>query len=93
MDVMVGMMRGLGYSVLPMIVSLAGACGLRILWIATVFQMEEYHNVFTVYVSYPITWIVTLLVHIICFTIVWHRLKKREADYFAQFSKKHKKAV
>ena len=93
MDVMVGMMRGLGYSVLPMIVSLAGACGLRILWIATVFQMEEYHNVFTVYVSYPITWIVTLLVHIICFTIVWHRLKKREAEYFAQFSKKHKKAV
>ena len=76
-----------------MIVSLAGACGLRIVWIATVFRIEEYHNVFTVYVSYPITWIVTLLVHIICFIIVWRRLKKHEADYFARFSKKHKKTL
>ena len=37
MDVMVGAMRGIGYSILPMIVSLVGACGLRILWIYTVF--------------------------------------------------------
>ena len=37
MDVMVGAMRGIGYSILPMIVSLVGACGLRIVWIYTVF--------------------------------------------------------
>ncbi len=44
MDVMVGMLRGLGYSIMPMIVSLLGACGLRILWISTVFQIPEYHS-------------------------------------------------
>ncbi|MGN1423224.1 MAG: MATE family efflux transporter [Oscillospiraceae bacterium] len=87
MDVMVGMLRGLGYSVVPMIVSLAGACGLRILWIATVFQIEQYHNVFTVYLSYPITWVITLTAHIICFIIVWKKLKKREADCFRQIKR------
>lgn len=37
MEVMVGSLRGLGYSIMPMIVSLAGACGLRILWLYTLF--------------------------------------------------------
>lgn len=82
MDVMVGMLRGLGYSVMPMIVSLLGACGLRILWIATVFQIPEYHTVRTVYISYPMSWAVTLAVHIICYTVVWRKLKKRNAEYF-----------
>lgn len=79
MDVMVGMMRGIGYSVLPMIVSLVGACGLRILWIATVFQMPEYHTIKSVYISYPITWAVTLLAHIVCWAIVFRKFKKKVA--------------
>lgn len=78
MDVMVGMLRGLGCSITPMIVSLAGACGLRILWIATVFQPERYHKITTVYLSYPISWIITFAAHIVCFAIVWHRIKSRE---------------
>lgn len=82
MDVMVGMLRGLGYSIMPMIVSLLGACGLRILWIATVFQIPEYHSPRTVYLSYPMSWGITLLVHIICYVIVWRRLKRRESEYF-----------
>lgn len=84
MDVMVGMMRGIGCSILPMIVSLVGACGLRILWIMTVFQIPEYHTIRTVYISYPITWTVTFLAHIVCWTIVWGRLKKEKAEYFVK---------
>lgn len=53
MDVMVGSMRGMGYSFLPMIVSLIGACGLRVVWIFTVFQWHR--SLFTLYLSYPIT--------------------------------------
>lgn len=82
MDVMVGMLRGLGYSIMPMIVSLLGACGLRILWIATVFQIPEYHSPRTVYLSYPISWGITLFVHIVCYIVVWRRLKRRESEYF-----------
>lgn len=69
MDVMVGALRGIGRSIMPMIVSLMGVCGLRLLWLATVFVIPEYHTIDVVYLSYPISWIITLLVHIICF--VW----------------------
>lgn len=82
MDVMVGMLRGLGYSIMPMIVSLLGACGLRILWIATVFRIPEFHTTQTVYLSYPMSWAITLTVHIICYVVVWRRLKRRENEYF-----------
>lgn len=70
MDVLVGALRGIGYSVVPMIVSLIGACGLRLLWIATVFQIPQYHTLRTVYLSYPITWTITLTVHAVTFAIV-----------------------
>lgn len=70
MDVLVGALRGIGCSLVPMIVSLIGACGLRLLWISTVFQMPKYHSLQTVYISYPITWIITLTVHAITFIIV-----------------------
>ncbi|MDD7177031.1 MAG: MATE family efflux transporter, partial [Lachnospiraceae bacterium] len=61
MDVVVGVLRGMGYSVGPMIISLVGACGLRLIWIATVFQIPQFHKIATVYLSYPITWTITLL--------------------------------
>lgn len=83
MDVMVGVLRGLGYSIMPMIVSLLGACGLRILWIATVFRIPEYHTVRTVYLSYPMSWAITFAVHVICCVIAWRLLKKRNREYFA----------
>ncbi|MGN0683738.1 MAG: hypothetical protein ACI4JY_08690, partial [Oscillospiraceae bacterium] len=76
--VMVGMLRGLGYSIMPMIVSLCGACGLRLLWIATVFQIPEYHTITTVYLSYPISWTITFLTHVICYTIIWQKIKRKE---------------
>ena len=76
MDTMVGSIRGLGCSVLPMCVSLIGACGLRILWIFTVFQV--YHNLTVLYLSYPFTWIVTATAHLICFYIVRKKLPKED---------------
>ncbi len=78
MDVMVGALRGIGYSVMPMIVSLIGACGLRLLWLATIFQVERFHNVFIIYMSYPITWIITLGTHIICFIWARRRIERQE---------------
>ncbi len=80
MDTMVGVLRGIGYSLMPMIVSLLGACGLRLLWIATVFQIPEFHTIETVYMSYPISWTLTFSVHLICFFVVKRKVfKPREA--------------
>lgn len=77
MDVMVGALRGIGYSVMPMIVSLLGACALRLVWIATVFQIPEYHSIETVYVSYPVSWSITFAVHVLCFLWARSRVRKR----------------
>lgn len=68
MDVMVGSIRGMGYSVMPMIVSLLGACGLRILWIFTIFSGHRTPEM--LYLSYPVTWMITFLAHVLCFTII-----------------------
>lgn len=76
MDVLVGALRGIGCSITPMIVSVIGACGLRLIWIATVFTIPEYHSVETVFLSYPITWIITASVHLICYIIVRKRVKR-----------------
>ena len=54
---------------MPMIVSLIGACGLRLVWLSTIFKMNGFHTVQIVYDSYPISWIITIIVHIICF--IW----------------------
>ena len=76
MDVAVGSLRGLGYAVMPMIVSLIGACGLRLIWIFTFFRMEAFHTTTSLYLTYPVSWLVTFTVHIICFIIVRRKLEK-----------------
>ena len=76
MDTMVGSLRGLGYSVLPTIVSLTGACGLRVVWIFTIFAMDR--TLFILYLSYPISWAVTAAVHVICFVIATRKLPKKD---------------
>lgn len=75
MDVCVGCLRGIGYSFLPMVVSLLGACGFRILWIFTVFK--GHHDLHTLYISYPISWAITASVHMICFLILYRRMVKK----------------
>lgn len=68
MDVICGSLRGMGYSTVPMIVSIVGACGLRIVWILTVFR--TYHDLTVLYISYPVTWFITASVHLICYFII-----------------------
>lgn len=74
MDVLVGSIRGLGYAIMPMIVSLMGACVFRIIWIYTIFQWNR--SLHTLYISYPISWALTAFVHVICFLIVKKRVGK-----------------
>lgn len=73
MDCMGNTVRGTRHSVLPMAVTLVGACGLRLLWIATVFQIPQFHSCFTIFLSYPISWVLTWIAHLICFAAVLRR--------------------
>lgn len=77
MDAMVGILRGLGYSVAPMIVSLLGVCALRIVWLTTVFRIAAFHTVTVIYLSYPVTWFITTAIHLLCYGFI---MKKREAE-------------
>ena len=79
MDCAVGAIRGMGYAVTPTIVSLIGACGLRLLWIATIFRVPEYHTEFMLFLSYPLSWGITFIVHLICFFIMRKKFPKEDA--------------
>ena len=72
MDVLVGSIRGLGYAVMPMVVSLLGACVFRVVWIYTIFQWDR--TLHTLYISYPVSWTLTAFVHGICFLAVRKKL-------------------
>ncbi len=77
MDLPVGSMRGLGNSVAPMIVSILGMVVFRIIWISTVFEAN--HELWVLYISYPISWIATELVHYVCFIFTYKkRLRQSE---------------
>ena len=73
MDTACGSIRGLGYSIAPTIVSLTGACFLRIVWIYTIFQLD--HTLVNLYISYPISWAVTFAAHMICFIVFFRKWK------------------
>lgn len=68
MDVLVGVLRGLGSSIIPMITSIVGACGLRLLWVATVFSI--YRTPACLYLSYPVTWSITALFHFLFLMLI-----------------------
>ncbi len=76
MDVLVGILRGLGKSITPMIVSLMGACVFRLVWVYTIFQIERFHLIETIYISYAISWILTALTHTIVLISTRKHLKK-----------------
>ena len=80
MDCIVGNIRGMGYAVAPTVVSLIGACGLRILWIFTVFQIPRFHTDFVLFLSYPISWGITFLAHLVCYIFMRRRYPKKNAE-------------
>ena len=75
MDVGAGQLRGMGKSVLPMMVSLLGGCGLRLLWIFVFFP----HNPTLIYLyyAYPISWSITFVVLFVCYFIVRSQILKK----------------
>ena len=77
MDVMVGLMRGMGYAIMPMLVSLTGACLFRVVWVYTIFQ--QIRTLECLYISYPISWTLTLLIHVVCFVTIYRKTIKKNA--------------
>jgi putative MATE family efflux protein len=69
-------LRAMGFSFLPMLTCIAGVCGLRILWIYGVFPF--FRTLTSVYISYPMSWLVTFVTLLCIFLVKYHRLLKTE---------------
>lgn len=78
MDVSTGSLRGLGASFTPMLLSILGVCGIRIMWIYTVFQIPQFHTPEWLYISYPLSWLGTFIVQTTAFIIIYK--KRVQAD-------------
>jgi Na+-driven multidrug efflux pump len=74
-EVFVAGLRGLGSSTLPMITSIFGICGLRLVYIATVFTM--YRSLESLYITYPLSWIITGAVNGILLMVLWKKLTQK----------------
>lgn len=71
MDVTVGTLRGMGYSIIPMTTSIIGVCGFRVIWVLFIFSQNR--NIGLLYASYPISWICTGSILVLCFLMVYKK--------------------
>ena len=89
MEVLCGALRSMGKSITAMVVSLAGACGLRILWVKTVFHFVRTPE--CVYFSYPVSWFITAVCHLIFLSIFLHKLIKENQNGVSPIKKLHER--
>lgn len=78
MDVSTGALRGMGTSLSPMIISVLGICGLRIVYIYTIFQIPLFHTPQCLYYSYAVSWCVTFLAQVAAFVLVYRKRTREE---------------
>lgn len=75
MDILVAGLRGIGYSLLPTVVTICGVCGFRLLWVSTAFVANP--TIEVLYLAYPISWIITCIAHTTCYMIGRKKIRKR----------------
>ena len=75
MDVSCGALRGLGKGMVPMAVSLLGACAFRILWVYTVFAVQP--TLPCLYISYPVSWVITWVAHTVCYLLIRRNMERK----------------
>ena len=84
MQVATGALRGLGVSLAPMLMSVLGVCGVRLVWIFTIFRDPRFHSLESLFISYPISWTFTFLVELIAFVVLYRRWVNRTQNIASQ---------
>ena len=74
MDVMSGLLRGMGSSFIPMLICLVGACGTRVLWVNTIFKMDGNHTFKVLFSSYPVSWVLTVTAQLVFFAYLYRKI-------------------
>ena len=75
MDLFPGALRGMGYSAVPMLLSVIGTVGTRVVWIFWIFPKHRELDV--LFISYPASWLVTIILQVICYYFVRKKVKKK----------------
>ena len=75
MDLLPGALRGMGYSSVPMILSIIGTVGTRIVWIFGIFP--NHRSLDILFISYPVSWMITIVLQVICFYFVRRKVHAR----------------
>ena len=84
MDTFAYTLRGIGHSLLSMSVCLAGVCGLRIVWIYLLFPRPAFHSLYSLMLSYPISWTITGTIEaVLFFTMLKKEQKRSQAEIIA----------
>ncbi len=78
MDVTTGILRGMGVSISTTIITVLGVCGMRVFWVFTIFQIPAFHTLESLYLSYPISWVLSFIAELIVFYWILHRRLKRK---------------
>jgi len=81
MDTTTGVLRGMGASMTPMVISVLGVCGVRIGWILSVFQLPQFHTPWWLYISYPISWAFTFAAQFAAFVLVYRKRIRTDSQY------------
>ena len=76
-DVMTGILRGYGYSLAPMVVTVLCICVLRIVYIYTLFRIPRFHTLDMLYATYPISWIITFAALMLCYVLLTRKQRKQ----------------
>ncbi len=78
MEVLTGVIRGMGASLVPMLVSVIGICGLRVVWIYTVFR--QMGTLISLFISYPISWLLVIVAQSVVYILLYRRLTRRTPE-------------
>jgi len=81
MDTTTGVLRGMGASMTPMVISVLGVCGVRMGWILSVFQLPQFHTPWWLYISYPISWAFTFAAQFAAFVLVYRKRIRTDSQY------------
>ena len=76
MDMLPGAMRGVGYSAVPMVLSIVGTVGTRLVWIYGVFP--SHRSLYELFISYPASWFITIVMQAICLVFVRKKVRSKE---------------
>ena len=76
MEVFTGAIRGMGASLTTLFISITAVCGIRIMWIFTVFQIPKFHTLDSLYIAYILSWSGCILAQLVAYNVI-NKHKKR----------------